>query len=51
MRRFMFSLLALLATLTVLADELPQTPPPMVTAEDQTFSAIISATGEGEVKN
>ena len=47
----MFSLLALLATLTVLADELPQTPPPMVTAEDQTFSVIISATGEGEVKN
>ncbi len=40
----MLSLLALLATLTVLADELPQTPPPTVTAEDQTYSVIITAT-------
>ena len=46
----MFSLLALLATLTLLADMMPQTPPPVVTADDQTSCVIVTATGEGEVK-
>lgn len=50
MRRLMFSLLALLATSTVLADNLPQTPPPTVTTDDQTSCVIVTATGEGEVK-
>ena len=49
MKRLMFSLLALLATMAVLADDLPMTPVPVITVTEYDEYVEIIATGEGDV--